>query len=401
MSISRDRSLQALDVSTGRVLYKVSKAHKFPINKLRQLDSQLTATGDDEGIIKDGQQVIAGSQSGALYIWDWNTWSSHSKWIGHPNSVDALVKLDEDTICTGGSDGLLRLITVSPQHKFEGILGDHGEDFPIEKIAATFDQHYLASCGHDMQLRFWNIESLYKPHKRKMSPNQPSGSVKLSSPVKINKFDAKDDGLDSLLKSNAEWSKAVTAADPNFFKNLSQLQEPKILWIGCADSRVPANQLIQLAPGEVFVHRNIANVVCHSDLNCLSVLQYAVDVLKVEHVIVCGHSNCGGVAAAMGNGQYGLIDNWLRNIKDVYRFHEKELEDIKEQKDRLAKLIECNAMHSAENVCRSTIVQNAWNRGQKLTVHAWVYNLENGLVKKLNYSQKGCAAIPSIYCTKP
>lgn len=122
--------------------------------------------------------MIAGSQSGALYIWDWNTWSSHSKWIGHPNSVDALVKLDEDTICTGGSDGLLRLITVSPQHKFEGILGDHGEDFPIEKIAATFDQHYLASCGHDMQLRFWNIESLYKPHKRKMSPNQPSGSVK-------------------------------------------------------------------------------------------------------------------------------------------------------------------------------------------------------------------------------
>ncbi|KAI9263074.1 carbonic anhydrase [Sporodiniella umbellata] len=343
--------------------------------------------------IRGGEGIVAGSQSGALYFWNWSTWSGPTAWLGHPSSVDALACLDQDTVCTGGSDGLLRLITVSPTQQLEGILGDHGQDLPVENIQVTFDQRFLASSGHDLQLRFWEIDSLYRSSKRSLTQ-------KLSSAVKINKFDAKDEELDSLLKSNAEWSKAVTEADPNFFKNLSQLQEPKILWIGCADSRVPANQLIQLAPGEVFVHRNIANVVCHSDLNCLSVLQYAVDVLKVEHVIVCGHSNCGGVAAAMGNGQFGLIDNWLRNIKDVYRFNEKELEVIQEPKERLARLIECNATHSAENVARSTIVQNAWERGQKLTVHAWVYNLENGLVKKLNFTRKDSNTIDSIYCTK-
>lgn len=212
----------------------------------------------------------------------------------------------------------------------------------------------------------------------------------------MNKFDPNDENLDGILANNKKWAEEVMKEDPTFLKNIANKQQPKILWIGCSDSRVPANVVTALPPGEVFVHRNIANVVNHTDLNCLSVLQYAVEVLKVEHIIVCGHYNCGGVTAALGNQQYGLIDNWLRNIKDVYRrkeqkiryvlmnndvfflVHEKELQGIEDETQRLYRLIELNAINSAKNVCHSTIVQNAWKNGQKLTVHAWAFSIETG-----------------------
>ncbi|KAF7726618.1 hypothetical protein EC973_008582 [Apophysomyces ossiformis] len=212
-----------------------------------------------------------------------------------------------------------------------------------------------------------------------------------------NKFDPSDDSLDGLLKNNHDWAKAVVQEDPEFFKHIALRQEPKILWIGCSDSRVPANQIVQLGPGEIFVHRNIANVVNHSDLNCLSVLQYAVEVLRVEHIIVCGHYNCGGVAAACGHKQYGLIDNWLRNIKDVYRLHRAELDAIEDETTRTRRLAELNTIHSAENVCHSTIVQNAWGKGQKLAVHAWAYDIEDGMAKKLDWCVRDCHAIRGIY----
>ncbi|OBZ89728.1 Carbonic anhydrase 2 [Choanephora cucurbitarum] len=223
---------------------------------------------------------------------------------------------------------------------------------------------------------------------------------KQASSALVNKFDPNDINLDGILESNRKWAKAVREQDPNFFSNIANKQTPKILWIGCSDSRVPANTVLQLNPGEVFVHRNIANVVSHSDLNCLSVLQYAVEVLKVEHIIVCGHYNCGGVGAAAGHGQFGLIDNWLRNIKDVYRLHEKELEAIKDEGLRLRKLIELNTINSAENVCHSTIVQNAWKRGQKLTIHALAYDIEDGCAKKLNWSASDKKACHSIFLSE-
>ncbi|KAI8993560.1 carbonate dehydratase [Pilobolus umbonatus] len=194
----------------------------------------------------------------------------------------------------------------------------------------------------------------------------------------MNKFDPEDNELKGLIDNNKKWAAAVMAEAPDFFSNIANKQEPKILWIGCSDSRVPANHIVQLGPGEIFVHRNIANVVNHTDLNCLSVLQYAVDVLKVEHIIVCGHYNCGGVTAAYGNGQYGLIDNWLRSIKDVYRLHSEEIEALETDQQRIRKLVECNVINSAENVTHSTIVQNAWANGQSLTVHAWAYDIEDG-----------------------
>ncbi|KAI8889904.1 carbonate dehydratase [Backusella circina FSU 941] len=215
----------------------------------------------------------------------------------------------------------------------------------------------------------------------------------------MHKFDPSDHALDGLLENNRKWAAAVMKEDPDFFSNIAHKQEPKILWIGCSDSRVPANHVVQLGPGEVFVHRNIANVVNHSDLNCLSVIQYAVEVLKVEHIIVCGHYNCGGVEASFGRKQYGLIDNWLRNIKDVYRLHQIELEAIKDDTARLYRLIELNAINSAKNICHSTIVQNAWKNGQELTVHAWAYNLEDGRVKKLDFCVDNNTSTEDIYNT--
>ena len=192
--------------------------------------------------------------------------------------------------------------------------------------------------------------------------------------------------LKSLLDKNREWAAAITANEPDFFQTLAKQQSPKFLWIGCADSRVPATQLVGMVPGEMFVHRNVANVVVHTDFNCLSVMQYAVDVLKVEHIIVCGHHGCGGVKAAMDNLQLGLIDNWLRHVQDVIRDHEHALLDIKDETKRLDRLCELNVVEQVLNVARTTIVQTAWQRGQELVVHGWIYGLEDGLLRDLGVS---------------
>jgi carbonic anhydrase len=189
--------------------------------------------------------------------------------------------------------------------------------------------------------------------------------------------------LAHLLEKNAHWSRAVSEADSDFFARLSQQQSPQYLWIGCADSRVPANQIVGLDPGELFVHRNVANVVVHTDLNCLSVLQFAVEVLKVEHVIVCGHYNCGGVAAALKDQPLGLIDNWLRHIQDVANKHRERLDAIDDPAKRVDRLCELNVIDQVNNVCRTSIVQDAWRRGQELAVHGWIYGLEDGRLRDL------------------
>jgi len=187
--------------------------------------------------------------------------------------------------------------------------------------------------------------------------------------------------LRHLFESNRAWARRITERDPSFFKALAEQQNPKHLWIGCADSRVPANEIVGLDPGELFVHRNVANVVVHTDLNCLSVLQYAVDVLKVEHVIVCGHYGCGGVQAAMQDARFGLVDNWLRHIQDVMKKHGARDAD---------RLCELNVIEQALNVCQTTIVQDAWARGARLAVHGWVYALADGLLRDLGF----CASAP-------
>ena len=188
--------------------------------------------------------------------------------------------------------------------------------------------------------------------------------------------------LSHIIKRNQEWAAAVTAEYPDFFSELSNQQNPEYMWIGCSDSRVPANQIMDLPPGEVFVHRNIANVVVHTDLNCLSVIQYAVEVIKVKHIIVCGHYGCGGVKAAMEGKQLGLIDNWLRHIKDVRRFHAGKLEKL-EGDDELDALCELNVVEQVTNVSNTTIVKNAWRRGEELYIHGWIYDIENGLLQNL------------------
>jgi len=188
--------------------------------------------------------------------------------------------------------------------------------------------------------------------------------------------------LEHILKRNQQWATAVTDNNPDFFSDLCNQQHPEYLWIGCSDSRVPANQIIDLPPGEVFVHRNIANVVVHTDLNCLSVIQYAVEVLKVEHIVVCGHYGCGGIKAAVENKQLGLIDNWLRHIRDVRRFHADKLENLNGDEE-LDALCELNVVEQVTNVCNTTIVQNAWARGDVLNVHGWIYNIKNGLLQNL------------------
>jgi carbonic anhydrase len=187
-----------------------------------------------------------------------------------------------------------------------------------------------------------------------------------------------------LLEQNRAWAESVTAHEPDFFAKLAAQQSPEYLWIGCADSRVPANQITGLAPGEVFVHRNVANVVVHSDLNCLSVIQFAVEVLKVKDIIVCGHYGCGGVRAAMGNIEFGLIDNWLRHLKDIYSKHREQLDALQSEEDRLNLFCELNVLQQVYNVCSTTIVQGAWRRGQSLSVHGWVYGLTDGLIKDLH-----------------
>ena len=190
--------------------------------------------------------------------------------------------------------------------------------------------------------------------------------------------------LRELLEKNKEWAESIKAADPEFFNVLSQEHSPRYVWIGCSDSRVPATQLVGLPPGELFVHRNVANVVVHTDFNCLSVLQFAVDVLRVSHIIVCGHYGCGGVQAAMQNVELGLIDNWLRHVQDVMHSHERLLSSIKNDEQRLNKLCELNVIAQVLNVSRTTIVQNAWGRGQELSVHGWIYGVGDGLLRDLN-----------------
>ncbi len=185
-----------------------------------------------------------------------------------------------------------------------------------------------------------------------------------------------------LLDRNKAWAAELEKSNPGFFAQLAEQQNPEYLWIGCSDSRVPANQIVTLPPGEVFVHRNIANVVVHSDLNCLSVIQYAVEVLKVKHIIVCGHYGCGGVKAAMDNQKNGLIDNWLCHIKDVSRLNEDKLQGL-EEGDRFNRLCELNVCEQVRNVCNTSIVTQAWEDGADLSVHGWIYNIENGILKEV------------------
>ena len=186
-----------------------------------------------------------------------------------------------------------------------------------------------------------------------------------------------------LLENNKNWVKEQLNLDPTYFEKLSKGQSPEYLWIGCSDSRVPANQITGTEPGEVFVHRNIANMVVHSDMNMLSVLSYAVDVLKVKHIIVCGHYGCGGVIAAMKNQQFGLIDNWLRHIKDVYRYHHVELDAIEDENERARRFVEVNVQEQVHDLGKTSIVQNAWRRNQPLHIHGWVYDINDGLINDL------------------
>jgi carbonic anhydrase len=189
--------------------------------------------------------------------------------------------------------------------------------------------------------------------------------------------------LQKLLEQIKDWAYAIKKQDPNFFTQLSTQQSPEYLWIGCSDSRVPANQIVDLPPGEVFVHRNVANVVVHDDLNCLSVVQFAVEVLKVKHIIVCGHYGCGGVKASMDDQRHGLMDNWLRHIKDVARLHKSELDSLDEEQ-RFNRLCELNVIEQVKNVGSSTVVQKAWQNGAELSLHGWIYSIKNGMLKDLD-----------------
>ena len=193
----------------------------------------------------------------------------------------------------------------------------------------------------------------------------------------------KSEDLKALFQKNRQWADNTKKRDPQFFEKLAQLQAPKFMWIGCADSRVPATEITGLLPGEMFVHRNVANIVVHTDLNCLSVLQFAVEILKVDHVIVCGHYGCGGITAVCDAAQFGLIDNWLMHVKDVENKHAVELKKIKKKDERFSRLCELNVMEQATHVCETTVVQDAWKKGQQLSVHAVIYDIHDGLLKKL------------------
>jgi carbonic anhydrase len=203
--------------------------------------------------------------------------------------------------------------------------------------------------------------------------------------------------LKQLLDQNRAWAESIKANDPEFFPTLAEQQSPRFLWIGCSDSRVPATQLVGMVPGEMFVHRNVANVVDHTDFNCLSVMQYAVDVLKVEHIIVCGHHGCGGVKAAMDNLQFGLIDNWLRHVQDVLHEHEELLARVNDEKERFDRLCELNVIEQVLNVGRTTIVQSAWQRGQGVVVHGWIYGLHDGLLRDLGVSIDNAEGLADAY----
>lgn len=203
--------------------------------------------------------------------------------------------------------------------------------------------------------------------------------------------------IQNLFDRNREWVTEVTAQDPDFFARLKQQQTPEYLWIGCADSRVPATQITGMMPGEIFVHRNVANLVVHTDLNCLAVIQYAVEVLKVKHVIVCGHYGCGGVNAALNNAKFGLIDNWIRHIQDVASTHASLLRSASDDLVRFDRLCELNVIEQVRNVCQTTIVQDAWSRGQSLTVHGVIYGLGDGLLQDLSMVIERPEQIQSAY----
>ena len=200
-----------------------------------------------------------------------------------------------------------------------------------------------------------------------------------------------------LLENNKEWVTRQLNINPDYFEDLAKGQSPEYLWIGCSDSRVPANEITGTKSGEIFVHRNIANMVVHSDMNMLSVLSYAVEVLKVKHVIVCGHYGCGGVNAAMGNKQYGLIDNWLRHLKDVYRIHAKELDGIKDEEQRSRRFVELNVMEQVLDLGKTSIVQNAWKNDQNLHLHGWVYDIRDGIIKDLDVTITGVQDLHNVY----
>jgi carbonic anhydrase len=203
-----------------------------------------------------------------------------------------------------------------------------------------------------------------------------------------------------ILDNNKKWVENQLAIDKEYFKDLAKGQQPPLLWIGCSDSRVPANEIIGAKPGEVFVHRNIANMVIHSDMNMLSVLDYAVNVLKVKHVIVCGHYGCGGVKAAMGNQSIGLIDNWIRHIKDVYRLHEDYLNSFEDEDVRFNKFVEVNAQEQVFDLAKTSIVQNAWRNGQDLTLHGWTYGLNSGYVTDLGVNMSSNSELDDVYRLK-
>jgi carbonic anhydrase len=200
-----------------------------------------------------------------------------------------------------------------------------------------------------------------------------------------------------LLDNNKAWVESKLALDPEYFAKLAKGQSPPVLWIGCADSRVPANEIIGAQPGEVFVHRNIANMVLHTDMNMLSVLDYAVNVLKVKHVIVCGHYGCGGVKAAMGNSSIGIIDNWIRHLKDVYRFHHHELDSIGDEEQRFDRFVELNVKEQVLDLAKTSIVQAAWERNQELHIHGWVYGVGSGIIKDLNVSLVSDDSLSEVY----
>ena len=199
----------------------------------------------------------------------------------------------------------------------------------------------------------------------------------------MNHIDTIDNSLAHLFENNRAWAKNISASKPTFFSDLARQQNPEYMWIGCADSRVPANELIGLLPGEVFVHRNVANILVHSDLNCLSAMQFAIDVLKVKHVIICGHYSCGGVAAVFQNRRFGLVDNWLRHIHDVKNKYAELLQKQPNDADAISRLCELNVVEQVNNAAQSTVVQDAWARGQSVTSHGWIYNLHDGLLRSL------------------
>jgi len=203
--------------------------------------------------------------------------------------------------------------------------------------------------------------------------------------------------LKQLFENNRAWANQITKRDPEFFVKLSRQQAPDYLWIGCSDSRVPANEIVGLLPGELFVHRNVANLVVHTDLNCLSVTQFAVDVLKVKHVIVCGHYGCGGIKAALRGDRHGLIDNWLRHVQDVRQKHGAHLNMLGDVSKRSNKLCELNVIEQVVNVCQTTIVQDAWTRGQQLSVHGWIYAINDGLLRDLNITVAKAEETTEVY----